>query len=343
MSSIYQENEKNKSPEFRANEKLDRVIAELKALLQPVQKQQEKRFESNRYPLILIAGAPRSGTTLFLQWLDALDKFSCPTNFLNRFAYAPYIGALIQKMLFDPDYDFHGEFAGLQKSANFSSRLGKSQGTLAISEFQHFFRNYMPNFDPEYLQPEKLAQVDFAGIRRGLAGIESVFDQPFACKIFMLQFHIRELYRHLPHVLIIHIKRDPLQTMLSVLKARERYYGGRDIWWSVKPREYARLKDEDWYHQIAGQLYYTQSSIEKELEALPASGVLQIHYEDLCRDPQRVYRLLADKLQILGYALGETYKGPGSFEVRQASDAADKDVQALTAAYREIEKRKERR
>ena len=59
-------------------------------------------------------------------------------------------------MLFDPDYDFHGDFYDIQSGVNFNSDLGKSKGTLATNEFQHFFRNYMSNFDPKYLEEEEL-------------------------------------------------------------------------------------------------------------------------------------------------------------------------------------------
>ena len=141
--SIFQNKENNKTSDFKANAGLNEIINELSTLLKPVQLEKQKRFTENKYPLAFIVGNPRSGTTLFLQWMASSGLFSYPTNVLNRFAYAPYIGALIQQILFNPDYDFQNAFEDNKITPLFDSNLGKTKGAMAPSEFQHFFRNYM--------------------------------------------------------------------------------------------------------------------------------------------------------------------------------------------------------
>lgn len=108
--SIFLSNEKFKSDSFKKNDKLNDIINVLTFRLKPLQNDVEKSFKYPKYTSIFIVGSPRSGTTILSQWIASLGTHSYGSNFLTRFAYSPYIGALIQKMLFDKDYDFHGDF-----------------------------------------------------------------------------------------------------------------------------------------------------------------------------------------------------------------------------------------
>jgi hypothetical protein len=88
------------------NERLEKLIAELSTILKPIQFLKQKDFNNHKYPFAFIVGAPRSGTTLLLQWFASQGSFSYPTNVLNRFAYAPYTEALNQQMLLNRAYDY---------------------------------------------------------------------------------------------------------------------------------------------------------------------------------------------------------------------------------------------
>lgn len=335
--SILLNNESNKTSDFKNNELLNNIILELSLLLKPIQLEIQKKFDNTKWPIGLIVGNPRSGTTLFLQWIAHLGYFSYPTNVLNRFAYAPYIGAQIQKILFDSDYDFNGEFSDLNSEINFKSNLGKSKGALASNEFQHFFRNYMLNFDPEYLSGELLKNVDFDGIRNGISSLEFVFGKPFITKGMMLQYNISELYRNIPNSIFFFMKRDPIINIQSIFLARKKYYNDTNIWWSVKPKEYSILKNKDVYHQIAGQVYYTNSSIEKELNKLPKNNFIKIKYEDFCRAPKKVYNELVAKYAVNGYQINENYKGIERFKVNDEIILTKKEIRKFEIAYSDFE------
>ncbi|MEA2077130.1 MAG: sulfotransferase [Candidatus Marinimicrobia bacterium] len=333
--SLFLENEKLKTTEFKKNDSLDELLNNLSNLLKPVQK--ELNFDKNRFPLGFIVGNPRSGTSLLLQWLGSLNVFSYPTNVLTRFAYSPYIGALIQKILFDPEFDFHGEFHDIQSQVNFSSTLGKSKGALAASEFQHFFRNYMENFDPEYLDTEQIKHVDFKGMNKALASIESAFGRPFVTKLFMLQFNICYVANKIPNSIFLYAKREPIYIMQSILLAREKYYGKRNIWLSVKPKEYNKLITMDVYNQIAGQVYYTDKSIAHELSTLSGSRKLEIQYEAFCSDPKNTYEQIIEKYNENGLAINVPYNGPESFTNTNIIKLPKEDILALENAFEYFE------
>jgi len=139
MESLFRAHEEKRVDSFKVNPDLNSLIKELSELLKPIQLKKQKVFTENKYPILFIIGNPRSGTTLMLQWVASLKVFSYPSNVLNRFAFAPYIGAIVQQILFNEKYDFHNEFFDLKDRKDYSSDLGKTKGALAVSEFQHFY------------------------------------------------------------------------------------------------------------------------------------------------------------------------------------------------------------
>lgn len=326
-------NSNRRLSDFRPNENLDNLIKELSGLLSPVQNSLQKKYKSNKYPFLFLVGSPRSGTTLFLQWLASLNLFSYPTNVLNRFAYAPYIGAQIQKILFDRTFDYSGEFGDINSSISFSSNLGKTKGALATNEFQHFFRNYMDNFTPQYLNRKEIQNVDFVGIKQGLSSIEAVFDKPFAVKFMMLQFNLEIAFKTMQNSIFTYIKREPIFNMQSLLLARQKYYGDRNVWWSVKPKEINKLTRMDSYNQIAGQVYFTNKAIEESLMEMPAGNKVEILYEDFCQSPEKYYHIIREKYNLHDYELPVDYHGISSFQNANRFILSIEEIKRLENAY----------
>jgi hypothetical protein len=338
LHDSFQKNTDLRNEIFTNNSNLDALLNELKELLQPIQKSKEEEFHAPQWPVGIIVGNPRSGTTLFLQWIASLNVFSYPSNILTRFAYAPYIGALIQEMLFNEKYDYHGDFKDIRSEINFTSDLGKSKGALATNEFQHFFRNYLPNQNlfAEYLDDDILIKSDTNGMQKGLASIESVFDKPFFTKGTFLQFNIDYFYRKIPELFFVMVRREPLFIMQSLLIARERFYGTQKEWWSVKPIEYKFLKKKDIYHQVAGQVYFTEKAILQGLDKVPENRKIIINYEDFCKSPGEFYELLVDKYENLGYSIINPYSGPNYFERKNRLKLSMNELKKLKSAYDEF-------
>jgi len=264
---------------------IDDLIKELSSLLQPTQIKCQEEVGENKFPFGFIVGNPRSGTTLFLQYLASLGCFSYPTNTLARFSYAPYLGALIQQMLFDNKFDPLDELKWVNSDMEFNSALGKSTGHLSTNEFQHFFRNYITNYFPEYIPEEKFNKIDVKSMKQGLASIEHVFQKPFVTKLMLLQYNLSALHKKIPNSIFFYLKRDPYYVMQSIYLSRINYFGDVTQWWSVKPKEYELLREKNIYDQIAGQVYYTDIAIQKEMEQIPENNKMIVYYEDFCNNP----------------------------------------------------------
>jgi len=331
--SLFLNDVDQRMPEFKPNRDLDALLAEIHRLLKPGEMQARSAFSESKYPLLLVLGNPRSGTTLAMQYIARLGVFSYPSNLLARFSPVPYIGALIEKLLTDPQFDFHNETSDIRREFSFSSNLGKTVGWASPNEFYFFWRQYIPNYDPEFLQPEEVQQIDERGIRSGLAAIESVFDKPFAAKATILPYNIPDLLRILPKAVFLYVRRNPFYVIQSILEARIRHYGDRKCWWSSKPPQYEKIKDLNPIHQVAGQVYYTDCAISKDLQQIPEKNQLTIDYEFLCQKPQTVYSKLREKFAEHDYMIEKAYSGPEGFESRNKLRVSKKEASDIVAAY----------
>jgi hypothetical protein len=270
--------------------------------------------------------------------LASTGQFSYPTNFLNRFAYSPYVGVLIQKMLFDRKYSYFDELSDIGVDVNFKSYLGKTKGALAISEFQHFFRNYMNNYEPRYLNSGEIQNVNFVHMAKDLASIEQAFNLPFITKSVMLQLNLDSLFKAIPKSIFFYTKRDPLYNMQSILIARQKYHGNKASWFSVKPKEYEMLKDMGYHYQIAGQVFFTRKSIERVLEKIPLKNKLVVSYEDFCKNTPAYYEKIIKIYSVWGYNLKKKYAGPSCFKISNRKRINTSELEKLKTAYKYFQK-----
>jgi hypothetical protein len=328
--------ESNRQEEFKRNVKLEQLLKELNSILAPAEEKIIENFRSPKYPLILVVGAPRSGTTLMMQWLANTGKFAYPTNMLSRFYGAPCIGAKIQQLLASPEYNFRDEIRDFSGEITFASALGKTKGALAPNEFWYFWRRFVPNEELEYVDEESLKKIDSKKFLAELAAVESVFDKPFAMKGLILQFNISYLASIFEKVLFVFTKRSPLYNIQSLLGARMKFFGTTDKWYSAKPREYPILKDLGPHEQVPGQVYYTNRSIEGGLEEIEPSRWLEVRYEEFCKDPARTFRQIADKLSAQGYEIDRTYRGPESFKTTNKISVSEEEMEKIKEAYKKF-------
>ncbi|MET0065280.1 MAG: sulfotransferase [Candidatus Thiodiazotropha sp.] len=322
---------------FQRNQQLENLLDTLNGLLHQTEQDALDAFTAPRYPLILVMGGPRSGTTLMMQWLAASGHFGYPSNLLARFYQAPRIGAMIQEMLLNPRYRYREDFADLQAYSyahSFSSDLGKTQGLAAPNVFWYFWRRFFDFGESPYLDERKQAHSDSRGFVRELAAVESVFDKPFAMKGIIGNWNVPLLNALFEQVLFIHVRRDPAHQMNSILKARERFRGDAGLWWGFKPPEFEGLAFRSAEQQVAAQILFTRRALRRAFAEIPVDRWLEVDYEAFCEDPGSCYRQVAQRLAQQGYAIPETYAGPEHY--RNNNSSAEADLRPLGEVYRAL-------
>jgi hypothetical protein len=274
---------------------------------------------AERYTKIFIMGPHRSGSTLFMQWLANTGLVAYPTNLLSRFFGAPLVGAKIQQLLADPDYNFRNEILDFNSDINFSSDNGKTKGALAPNEFWYFWRRFLPFDELDYLPSQQLREkADLNGLRDELNALANILQKPFAMKAMIMNQNISELAEQFDKALFIWIHRDPVFNIQSALEARKRQYGDINTWYSFKIKEYPKLKDLPPLKSVAGQIAAINQSVEQGFGNLPEENKLIIPYEDFCNDPEYYFNKIYDRISESKSSPKIGYSGPKSFNVSKS-------------------------
>jgi hypothetical protein len=289
------------APENRT-EKYARVSA-LEALLKDLNgnlaNANENYLEDSveQFSKIFLMGPLRSGSTLFMQWLASSGLVAYPTNLLSRFFGAPLVGAKIQRLLTDPQYNFRNEILDFNSEIHFSSDNGKTKGALAPNEFWYFWRRFLSFDELDYMPPDELQQkANLPGFRDELNALANIFEKPFAMKAMIMNQNIPELAEQFEKSLFIWIRRNPIFNIQSALEARKRQYGDINTWYSFKIKEYPELKNLDPLESVAGQIFAINRSVEQGIGGLPDNRKLVVQYEDFCQRPEFYFNEITRRL-----------------------------------------------
>ncbi|MEX2600471.1 MAG: sulfotransferase [Balneolaceae bacterium] len=313
---------------------LEEILSLLNQTLDDDEKSLTKEFIRPVRPVLFIVGNARSGSTLLYQWLASTGLFGYPSNIISRFYQAPYIGALIQKTF--TDYDRHGELFG-SEALTCRSTLGKTAGALSPHEFWYFWRRFFRFGEIQYLTGEELRQVPSGRFLSELAALEHSFGKPMLLKGMILNRNLSYLNRLIDQVLFLHIRREEIQNMASLYHARIDYFGTPGKWYSFKPPEYPVLKNMTLYEQLAGQVVLTNRAIEQQFAEFPKRSTLTIHYEELCRNPEKVYHDIQNSMELLGNPIREPYRGSASFELPGPKPDSTFHLKSAEEALRKME------
>ena len=304
----------SRTQQFRRNILLEQLLTELNAdlVLSEEQLINASLNQKMSFPLILVMGPLRSGTTLFTQWLANTGLVAYPTNLLSRFYRAPILGAKIQLLLTDPRFNFRDELGEFVQQAEYISENGKTKGVLAPNEFWYFWRRFLSDPQRDVWSDEELKQsMDIASMRAELIGMMNVFEKPFAAKGMLFNYNIPLLDSIFEKVLFVQIKRDPISNVASVLEARKRQLGNQSEWYSFQIPEYEQLKDMEPVTQASGQVHYINKAVEQGLASVAESRKLLLDYESFCANPRVYFDQLSEKIGLNNAA----YTGPSKFSI----------------------------
>ncbi|MCS5489200.1 hypothetical protein [Algoriphagus limi] len=312
---------------YKKNELLEYALKEINSLLKPVEIEQISKVGKPKFPNLFLIGGPRCGSTFFTQWAADLDIFSYPSNFLSRLYEAPYLGALIYNIVTKPEYQYRDEFADVNVDFKLNSSIGKTSGFKAPHEFWYFWRRFMNFPEVPFSESEFEDQFDFDTFQKELALIQKAFDdKPFLFKAKIANWYLKPLNENIDDAIFLHLHRDPIPMTRSLLKAREKWVGSREKWFSWKPREYNLLKDLDVYHQVAGQIYFLEKEILTNRKCL-GSKYLSFSYEEFCENPERIYFMITSKIQEFSpdFSIPD-YKGDKEFSPSNPISEDDKHI-----------------
>lgn len=234
-------------------------------------------------PQLFIIGLPRSGTTLVYQYIAHRLKIAYFTNGVGRYPLTPCVVTYFQNRVY-------GNYV-----SDFASAYGKVSGALGPREAGGFWNRY---FDSENYQSfEDILPQHLNMLRRTIWCVQSIFgDTSFVNKNIkhLLRIHaISEIY---PNSFFLVVERDLEAAALSMLRARRHLFGESAKWWSVRPPDYAQLRDLPLPEQIAGQYFSLRERMERDLADVSPERILRVSYGCFCRNPDILIEQIRERL-----------------------------------------------
>jgi hypothetical protein len=234
-------------------------------------------------PILLVVGAPRSGTTLLMQHLSRALAVTTADNVVSRFWGAPALGVLVSRSL---RAQVGGEFT---PDATPTSDHGVTRGVFEPHEFGYFWQRFFDFSGGHALTEHTLITADWAGLRRELAEMQAAGEGlPLCLKGVAVSQVLGALAAHLPEACFVVTDRDPADVAHSMLRAREARYGDARTWWSVEPRGHEAMAALPPVPQVAAQLAGILRGVREGLSGVDPVRVLRVAYTDLCRTPDAV-------------------------------------------------------
>jgi hypothetical protein len=281
-------------------------------------------------PILMVVGAPRSGTTVLMQWFRSTG-FATPSNIAARFPRNPYFAGMLQRLLTDPALNFRDELT-IPESDPFRSDYGKTKGPLSPHEFSFYFRRFFPVTVGEPVAPD--APCDVAGFIDGLQVFAAAMGRPVVLKGLLVQYMLDRFMDAAP-VFFLHVHRDEADNVRSLYRHRRQVADDPEEWISVRPPQYAWLKDMSPVEQVAGQVHFTNLEVRRQLAALPQGRVLSVSHDDFCADPGGLNARLSAAFEAGGFDPLPVPEDVAPFEVTRY-DPNDPDRKAAEAALVQV-------
>lgn len=253
-------------------------------MLRPLDYHLVKKYYSEKSPIIFIVGAPRTGSTFLSQFLVDNFELAYINNYVARFWISPLVGAMLSERK-------------IRNSSNikYQSFLGNTEGWNSPHEFGYFWQYWMDHGETDYLTKEELEKINWEMIKKELYSIANYYKKPLLIKsLNYIDYKIPETYKHFPNSYFIYISRKPEYVIQSIYEARIKRYGNPNIWWSIKPKDYDKMKEEEPLKQVAMQFFDIDKAVLDGLKKIPSNKRIKISYESLVKDPKKIKYQLSD-------------------------------------------------
>lgn len=284
-------------------------------------------FEADQYrdlseslPTLHVIGPPRSGTTLLSQLVATHLDVGYISNLVAAFWRAPVTGIkLANKLLFE------------HKPASLESTFGRTHGIAEPHEFGYFWSHHLAYREMRAPGVGDRPAIDWDNLRRVLINISAAFGKPVIFKNFMVVWHMKSMSAALPKTCYVRLRRDPLDNALSLLRMREEFLGDKSSWASLKPAEFAELRERPYWEQVAGQVHFLNRAIDDATSQVDDRCVLEIELADLCREPGAALNRIVELLRGHGANLDSVPVRPDALALRRP-DATVEDRRRVAQA-----------
>lgn len=240
--------------------------------------------QTSDLPLLFIVGAPRSGTTLIYQTLDAYLDVVSPSNLTALFPRAPLTAARIQNSL----PDFH--------RPDFRNFYGQTTQLRGPNDAFHLWNRWLG--EDRYQPANTITTAAAEQMKRFFDTWMTIFGKPFLNKNNRNSLAIELLARHLPNARFIVVERDPMFVAQSLIIARQQVQGDKTRGWGLQSHSTERNNDPLAYvNDVCQQILTISRDMERQLSTVSEHQIIRTSYEGFCERPQHAIARIADSFR----------------------------------------------
>jgi hypothetical protein len=224
-----------------------------------------------RYNPVFILGAPRTGSTILYQMITNYLDVLYIDNLINLTRNNLYFGFWLSNKIFKnkPHNSYKSEYGNTT-----------SEGLHAPSEAGPFWYRWIsPN--KIYLESGEIPDKKINEIRNNIFSVINRYNKILIIKNNFTSQRLKLIKEIAPEAKFIFIKRNPLFAAQSIILTRQKVYGERNRWWSIKPKNYEELKDLTFIEQVVKQIYYIEKQIVTDIKLFRQQNLLTVNYDEI--------------------------------------------------------------
>ena len=234
-------------------------------------------------PVILVVGAPRSGTTLVYQTLARYMDVTYFSNLTSLFAKAPLAATKMFHWLphrQSADFkNFYGQTAGLN---------GPNDG---FSVWNHWLGDdrYVPRTDVTLAEQNSMGQFFSVWCE--------TFGKPFLNKNNRNTGCLNLLCHAIPQATIVVVRRNPLLVAQSLINARMHVQGDKSVGWGLHSQSSDTTADPlSYVDDVCDQVLQIDAELDEQLKDIPSDRIVEFTYEGFCEAPDETLRWIASRI-----------------------------------------------
>lgn len=229
----------------------------------------DRKNKECKHSPVFIIGSPRTGSTVLYQMLTHASDCLYIDNLIYAFFNNLPFGFWLSNKIF-----------ANKSHGSFDSKYGNTDTWHSPSECGGFWYRWFSR-EQDFVNYGALEDGSVIEMRCNIHSIMNRYEKNILFKNLNASQRIRVLHEAFPNAKFIFIKRDPLYTVQSLLRAREKAKIPDTRWWSVKPMNYKKLNNLPLHEKLVSQVFYIEQQIAKDLKNINSNNVFIINYVDI--------------------------------------------------------------
>ena len=259
------------------------VSRPLNSLLSGRERRLRRETPPTPAPVILIVGAPRSGTTLVYQTLARYMDVTYFSNLTSLFPKAPLAAT---KM-------FH--WLPRRQSADFKNFYGQTAGLNGPNDGFSVWNQWLG--DDRYVPRTDLTVAEQNSMGQFFSAWCQTFGKPFLNKNNRNTGCMDLLCQAIPQATIVVVRRNPLLVAQSLINARMQVQGDKSVGWGLHSQSSDTTADPLAYvDDVCVQVLQIEAELDDQLKDIPNDRIVEFTYEGFCEAPDETLRWIASRI-----------------------------------------------